>query len=156
MPHERPVVLFDYDPSRSAAVAARLLDGYKGYLQTEGYDGYAKVGAAEGVTHVACLTHVRRKFDEALKAQKAFARGGLAAEGLGIIQRLYRIEKIARENGLTPEQRHQLRDERSRPIWDELCSCATTRKSTASATASNAALDGSRTSAVSPPASIAT
>lgn len=119
-PPEKPVVLFDYDPSRSAAVASRLLDGYKGYLQTDGYDGYAKVGAAEGVTHVACLAHVRRKFDEALKAQKAFARGGLAAEGLALIQKLYRIEKIARENGLTPEQRHQLRNERSRPVWDEL------------------------------------
>lgn len=119
-PPDKPVVLFDYDPSRSGAVAARLLDGFQGYLQTDGYDGYNKVGALPGVTHVACLAHARRKFDEALKTQKAFARGGLAAEGLALIQRIYRIEKIAREAHLNAEQRQQLRNERSRPIWEEL------------------------------------
>lgn len=119
-PPTKPVVLFDYDPSRAGAVAARLLDGFQGYLQTDGYDGYSKVGALPGVTHVACLAHARRKFDEALKAQKVTGRGGLAAEGLALIQRIYRIEKIARENGLRPEQRFTLRNERSRPVWDEL------------------------------------
>ena len=70
--------------------------------------------------HVGCLAHARRKFDEALKAQKASGRGGLAAEGLALIQKIYRIEKVARETHLRPGQRHQLRNERSRPIWDEL------------------------------------
>ena len=119
-PPTKPVVLFDYDPSRAGAVAARLLDGFQGYLQTDGYDGYTKVGALPGVVHVACLAHARRKFDEALKAQKVTGRGGLAAEGLALIQKIYRIEKITRENGLCPEQRLALRNERSRPIWDEL------------------------------------
>jgi transposase len=47
-------------------------------------------------------------------------RGGLAAEGLARIQKIYRVEKMAREAGLTPQQRHQLRQEKERPIWDEL------------------------------------
>lgn len=119
-PPAKPVVLFDYDPSRAGAVAARLLDGFQGYLQTDGYDGYNKVGARPGVTHVACLAHARRKFDEALKTQKNHGRGGLAAEGVALIQRIYRIEKTARDNGLTPEQRLQLRSERARPVWEEL------------------------------------
>ena len=119
-PRERPIILFDYDPSRSGAVAWRLLGDFKGYLQTDGYDGYAKVGARDGIVHIACLAHARRKFDEALKAQKTTGRGGLAAEGLAFIQRIYRIEKAAREAGLKPEQRHQLRNEKARPIWNEL------------------------------------
>ena len=41
----------------------------------------------DGIVHVGCLAHARRKFDEALNAQKATGRGGLAAEGLALIQR---------------------------------------------------------------------
>jgi transposase len=70
--------------------------------------------------HVGCLAHVRRKFDEAIKAQRPGDRGGLAAEGLALIQRIYRIEKVAREAKHTAEQRKQLRDEQARPTWNEL------------------------------------
>lgn len=65
----KPIVLFDYMPSRGGAVPFRILDGYKGYLQTDGYAGYDKSGARDGVTHVGCLAHARRKFFEAVKAQ---------------------------------------------------------------------------------------
>lgn len=115
-----PVILFDYEPTRSGAVAWRLLEDFKGILQSDGYSGYTAVGKRDGIVHVGCLAHARRKFDEALKAQKATGRGGLAAEGLALIQRIYRIEKLAREAKLTHEQRKKLRDERARPIWDEL------------------------------------
>ena len=119
-PPDKPVILFNYDPSRSGKVAWRLTEDFKGYLQSDGFSGYDAVGRREGVVHVGCLAHARRKFDEALKAQRAGDRGGLAAEGLTLIQRIYRIEKAAREAALTPEQRKQLRDERARPVWDEL------------------------------------
>ena len=119
-PPDKPVILFNYDPSRSGKVAWRLTEDFKGYLQSDGFSGYDTVGRREGVVHVGCLAHARRKFDEALKAQRAGDRGGLAAEGLTLIQRIYRIEKAAREAALTPEQRKQLRDERARPVWDEL------------------------------------
>ncbi len=115
-----PVILFDYEPTRSGAVAWRLLEDFKGILQSDGYSGYTAVGKRDGLVHVGCLAHARRKFDEALKAQKVTGRGGLAAQGLTLIQRIYRIEKLAREAKLTPDQRKKLRDERARPIWDEL------------------------------------
>jgi transposase len=119
-PSGKPVILFDYDPSRSGAVALRLLEDYKGFLQTDGYSAYEKVGVHLGLVHVACLAHARRKFDEALKAQSKTGRGGLAAQGLALIQKIYRIEKVAREASLTAAQRHQLRNEKARPIWEEL------------------------------------
>ena len=62
----------------------------------------------------------RRKFDEALKAQKKTGRGGLAAHGLALIQKLYRVEKIAREAGMSAQARKKLRDDKARPIWSEL------------------------------------
>jgi hypothetical protein len=66
--------------------------------------------------------HARRKFDEAAKAHSAkqCGRVGLAAEGLAWIQKIYRVETITREASLTAQQRHQLRQEKERPIWYEL------------------------------------
>ena len=119
-PPDKPVILFNYEPTRSGKVAWRLTEDFKGYRQSDGFSGYDAVGKRQGVVHVGCLAHARRKFDEALEAQRAGQRGGLAAEGLALIQRIYRIEKAAREAKLTPEQRKQLRDERARPVWDEL------------------------------------
>ena len=119
-PPDKQVILFDYDPSRSGKVAWRLTEDFRGYLQSDGFSGYDAVGKREGVIHVGCLAHARRKFDEALKAQPVGNRGGLAAEGVALIQRIYRIEKAAREARLTPEQRKHLRDERARPVWNEL------------------------------------
>lgn len=119
-PPDKPVILFDYDPSRSGKVAWRLTEDFRGYLQSDGFSGYEAVGKRDGVVHVGCLAHARRKFDEALKAQPVGNRSGLAAQGVALIQRIYRIEKAAREAKLTPEQRKKLRDESARPIWDEL------------------------------------
>ena len=119
-PPGKPVILFDYDPSRSGKVAWRLTEDFKGYLQSDGFSGYDAVGKRDGIVHVGCLAHARRKFDEALKAQPVENRGGLAIEGVTLIQRIYRIEKTAREAGLGPEQRKELRDKHARPIWTEL------------------------------------
>ena len=72
------------------------------------------------VIAVGCLAHARRKFDEALKAQQKKGRGGLAKQGFDFIQKIYRVEREARERGLDADQRKALRDEKARPIWDEL------------------------------------
>jgi transposase len=58
-----PVVLFDYDPSRSGRVPERLFEGFEGVIQTDGYEGYTAVGQRPGIVHVGCWAHARRKFD---------------------------------------------------------------------------------------------
>ena len=119
-PPSRPVILFDYDPSRSGAVPFRLLADFKGTLQTDGYEGYAATAARDDIIHVGCLAHARRKFDEAVKAQAKTGRGGLAKQGLELIQKIYRIEREARERKLDADARKQLRDHKAKPLWDEL------------------------------------
>jgi transposase len=121
-PPEQPIILFDYVPSRSGTVPLQLLADFKGTLQTDGYEGYAAIGAQGGIVHAGCLAHARRKFDEALKAQKAnnTGRGGLAATGLLHIQGIYRVEREARERNLSPADRHLLRQEKARPLWEAM------------------------------------
>jgi transposase len=119
-PPDKPVLLFDYDPSRSGTVPLRLLEGYTGFLQCDGYDGYGAVGKRERVTLIGCWAHARRKFDEAIKAQgkKGKAKAGRATKGLAFIQKLYRIEKLAGE--CTAEDRYRQRQEQAVPLLDEI------------------------------------
>jgi len=117
-PPDQSVVLYDYDPGRGAGVPRRLLDGFRGYLQTDGYDGYNAVVSANGLTHIGCMAHARRKFNEAVMAQGKNKKRGKAHRGLALIQKLYRVEKQTRK--LTPEARHAHRHRHARPILDEL------------------------------------
>ncbi len=119
-PPDKPVILFNYAPTRSGAVAWQLAQDFKGYLQSDGYSGYTAVGKRNDIVHVGCLAHARRKFDEALKAQKKTGRGGLAAQGLALISKIYANEKIARKAGMSAEARKKLRDDKARPVWAEL------------------------------------
>jgi transposase len=117
-PPDQPIVLYDYDPGRGASVPTRLLAGFTGYLQTDGYDGYNAVVAKNELTHVGCMAHARRKFSEAVKAQGKKKKRGKAHQGLALIQKLYRVEKQARKLG--PEDRHACRQQHARPVLDEL------------------------------------
>ncbi|VAW79458.1 Mobile element protein [hydrothermal vent metagenome] len=117
-PPDQPVVLYDYDPGRGAKVPMRLLAGFMGCLQTDGYDGYNAVVAANGLTHVGCMAHARRKFSEAVKAQGKNKKKGKAHQGLVLIQKLYRVEKQARRR--TSDERYVLRQQQARPILDAL------------------------------------
>lgn len=83
--HElKPIVVYHYHPSRSAEVVTASLENYHtGYVQTDGYEAYDKALAArQGVTHVGCLAHVRRKFFEAAKITK---KPGSAQQALAFI-----------------------------------------------------------------------
>jgi transposase len=96
-PPQKPIVLYHYDPGRGAEVAKRLLEGFSGYLQTDGYAVYHAAVAVHGLTPVGCMAHARRKFMEAVKAQGRNKKRGKAHRGLTLIQKLYRIEKQTRQ-----------------------------------------------------------
>jgi transposase len=121
-PPDRPIVLFDYDASRAQSVPIRLLGEYTGYLQTDGYEGYAKVCADNGITALGCWAHARRKFDEALKAQgkgrKSKDKTSLAAQALKQIQALYQIERKAKHR--SADERLAIRQAQSQPVLDAL------------------------------------
>jgi transposase len=117
-PPDKPVVLYDYDPGRSAKVPKRLLGDFKGYLQTDGYAGYNAVVAANGLTRIGCMAHARRKFTDAIKAQGKSKKRGEAHRGLSLIRKLYRIERQARK--LKPQERYDRRQKHARPVLDDI------------------------------------
>jgi transposase len=116
-PPDKPVVIYDYDPSRSGAVPTRLLLGYQGYLMTDGYEGYNALARTEGIEHLVCWAHVRRKFVEATRVQ-AKGKKGRADEAVALIGKLYGIEKEYKDaNELA---RFQARQQFSVPVLAQL------------------------------------
>ncbi len=117
---EHPIVLYDYQATRAGQHAKRFLQGFSGYLQVDGFAGY-HVLEAENCFLLGCMAHARRKFDEALKAlPKASRRNkmGMVQTVLRKITRLYAIEKQIKD--LSAEQRYLIRQEKSKPILDDL------------------------------------
>ena len=110
-PPGKPVVLYDYDPSRSGQVPVRLLDGYQGYLMTDGYDGYNALAETDGIEHLACWAHVRRRFVDATRVQPKGKRGH-ADEAVALIGKLYGIERdhknVGDEARLLARQQHSV------------------------------------------------
>lgn len=104
-------VLFDYQPTRAGKAAADILTGFTGYLQTDGYGVYEKLGKQSGVTHLACWAHVRREFDK-VRTNDAYR----AEIALTFIQKLYAIERQAKETNLSALERKEVRLEKSLPL----------------------------------------
>ena len=97
----RPIILYRYHPSREGAMAWQILDGFSGFLQTDGYAGYKSLGEREGIVHVACWAHIRREFKSAFDLPDADK--DRIKPILDLIARLYRIESDLRARLVTKE-----------------------------------------------------
>ena len=114
-------VLFDYDPSRSGQVPARLLDGFNdGYLQSDGYQAYSAVCDKNNLISLGCWDHARRKFKEAQQVQPKNKKGKVtrADMALSYINKLYLVEREIKNQ--SPEKIYQARQNKSVPILDKL------------------------------------
>lgn len=114
-----PGVVFHYAPGRGGIHAERILDGFDGVLQVDGYSGYRRLARAErngGMPLVLahCWSHARREIIKATPKKGS----PVAEEILKRIASLYAIEKDIR--GQSPQDRHAVRQARSRPIVDAL------------------------------------
>lgn len=122
-PPDRPALLYRYSPSRAGSVAAGVLEGYRGYVQSDGYAGYGFLDHQPGVRHLGCLVHVRRHFVEVVKAAgKSPGAGGRgsAEEILKLIGEIYGIEQECRE--LAPQWAgiKAVREARARPVLEQI------------------------------------
>lgn len=108
-------VLFDYSPTRGSNAPLPILGNFKGYLQTDGYSVYEKYARSKDITHLACWAHARREFEKALDNDKPRAETALI-----LIQKLYAIERMAREQQLHEQAIKELRLKESLGIINEL------------------------------------
>lgn len=108
-------VIFEYYKSRSSKGPIDDLSTFNGYVQTDGYSGYTYLASLQGITHLSCWAHARRYFDKALKNDHE-----KASHVMKLIQLLYAIEALARESGMTHQQRYALRLDKSLPIINEI------------------------------------
>jgi transposase len=113
-----PAVAYSYAPGRGAEHAVKLLDGFHGILQVDGYAVYKKLAAPSRpggpVTLAYCWSHLRRQFYEIYVGGNA----PIATEALARIKLLYDIEAEIR--GLPPELRRAIRQQRCKPIVDAM------------------------------------
>ena len=120
---EHPIILYDYRPDRKAHNAEKFLKGFTGWLHADGYAGYHSL--PEHIRVVGCWAHLRRKFDEAVKAlPKKNQSNSAALQGQAYCSKLFSIEKELQ--GLPPEERYRQRLERSKPVMDALLAWAST------------------------------
>jgi transposase len=105
-------VIFEFHPGRGKECAQQLLGGFKGYLQRDGYGVYGSLAREDlKLIPVGCWAHARRKFIDAIEVQR-----DQATPIVDELRKLYLVERHAQDEGLTPEQRHHLRQQLSLPI----------------------------------------
>lgn len=113
-----PVRLFGYAPGRGGTHASHLYAGIQSgaALMTDGYEVYNGIARTHGLVHLGCWAHCRRYFVEAEAVLPKDKRGPdqPATQFIEAIAELYAVEARGRE--LKPDQRQQLRNERSRPV----------------------------------------
>lgn len=130
------IVLYDYRSGRSGSYPQQFLEGFHGMLQCDGYQGYNSV---QDVLLVCCSAHARRKFYEALPAERKkkiklldinsdeaikepdipeteLDRYIPAEIGVAYFNRLFYIERQLK--GLAPEERREKRVAQALPVWD--------------------------------------
>lgn len=114
---EHPIVLYDYQTSRSGKHPAEFLRDFKGFLHTDGDDEYHRK-PPDGIAVVGRWAHARRKFDEVLPkecrtASEAY-RGKHFCDLLFSLEREY--AKLSTDNNF--EARRLARIEKSKPIME--------------------------------------
>jgi transposase len=116
---DKKILLFDYQPNRRGINPRNYLDGYSGYLQSDGFDGYNLVVKTQKIKHLGCWAHARRKFFDCFKgiANEKYPESKVILEW---IQTLYAIEKEARSKELSYEELLKLRQEKSKPVLDTI------------------------------------
>jgi transposase len=127
-----PAAMFYYSRDRKGEHPQRHLAGYAGLFQADAFDGYRPLYLPERragpILEVACWAHARRPFFamadiEENARRRAVGRNGIALSPLAIevvrrIDALFEVERSI--NGKSAEERRAVRQERSKPLVEEL------------------------------------
>ena len=124
-PQHSPIkaVVYDFAQGRGSEHPNAFLNGFKGKLICDGYNGYKPL-FGRGVIEVGCMAHARRKFHELHVTGQSL----ISIEALELFQSLYAVEREIDERfekNPTPMPRdaqivRQIRQQKAKPIADRL------------------------------------
>ncbi|HEY6271621.1 MAG TPA: IS66 family transposase, partial [Terriglobales bacterium] len=101
---------------RERAGPQQFLENFHGLLQTDAYQAYDKVGGS-GMVQAGCWTHARRGFANIVKLNP----GDPVASPIVVrINQLFAVDGEAREQGLSLEARHQLRQQKAPALLEKI------------------------------------
>lgn len=115
-PPDKSVILYDYNAQLHKEFVKNWFTGFNGYLHVDA-DNCFDLLSYNGVELSYCNAHARRKFEPIAKAAKGH---GVARQAMLYYKDLYKIEREAKDKKLSHEQRYTLRQEKSKPIIEEL------------------------------------
>lgn len=109
-----PAAFYRFSMDRKGIRPAEHLKDYTGFMHADGYAGFEELYRSGGITEVACLAHIRRKFFDIAKATGSV----VATEAVTRIATLYAVE--AEGSSQPPDRRAELRRAKARPVFDDL------------------------------------
>jgi len=113
---KKHIILYDYQPDRRYIRPREFLEGFSGFIHTDGYEAYHRL--PDNIKVVGCLAHLRRKFFDGLKIlPKEKKKDSSLLKGVEYCDRLFRYEKEFAL--LIPKERLEKRQCLSKPIFDE-------------------------------------
>ena len=105
-------VHYAFEPARTHETAIRLLESYKGVVIADGYHAYEAARDSNSKIQLAnCWSHSRREV-------LPFEEDPRAARVLRVIQRMYRLEAMAKAKGLSPPELLEWRQRKTRPLLE--------------------------------------
>lgn len=112
---EFKITVFNFDKKQNTKVAQQLIpESYAGTVQSDGLSVYDFLSDRKGVEHAGCNGHARRYFEKSLGNDKARSEHGML-----VFQKIFAVEKEAKDKNLTPEERLRLRKEKTAPVMAE-------------------------------------
>jgi len=113
-----PTAAFFYSPDRRSQHPEQHLAGYAGLMQADAYAGFNRLYGTgrkpAPIVEAACWAHARRQFFDLARLEQA----PIAVEAVERYDALFAIEREI--NGIPPQERVRVRNERSRPLVIEL------------------------------------
>ena len=115
-PASRSAIVYAYNAQAHKQFVDEWFAGFSGVLHCDADPLFERLFARPQIQPSYCNAHARRKFEPVARAS---AGDGLARTAMQFYKRLYRIERQATAQQLTPERRWALRQAHARPIMAE-------------------------------------
>ena len=112
---ETKLVGFKFTGSKTKEMIWNAIHGFEGFLQTDGNVSYEYAELLPNVDLLNCNAHARRNLE---KLEKLGDQN--AAKALLLYQRMYMLERKAKEQGLQDDDLRDFRLERSAPVLNRL------------------------------------